>query len=55
MALASLHGVQVPLMGVVSSVVTALDVNRDDDDVAYQGLTLLSYLAMKAENQVTSP
>ncbi len=47
-------GMQAPLMDVVLNAMAALDVNRDDEDLAFHGLTLLAWLAQDPDNQVAS-
>ena len=48
-----LSSLQVALMGVVPSVIAALDAHRSDEDAVSSGLRLLSDLAKQAENQVS--
>ncbi len=50
---ALVYALQVPLMGVVSSAVAALDANLGIAEVASAGLAFLHDLAMAPENQVT--
>ena len=42
-------------MDVVFNAMAALDVNRDDEDLAFHGLNFLAWLAQDPDNQVASP
>ena len=42
-------------MDVVFNAMAALDVNRDDEYLAFHGLNFLGWLAQDPDNQVASP